>query len=275
MPGACGPLLVAHDVVYKWDGSSLTAFDAGGEQVWESSDVRGLPAVVDDRLYVASKHKPALVVIQADTWKQLDEIPVPERPDRPPLMTGDTAHFGTMSGFIVSLNLQDRTVRATQRATRILSPLVKSGPLLIFNAEVPGGFALMACNLETDAVAWSVDTQVLSQACPLVVDSRVFFGSDRLYSVELATGEARSFDMSGGPVGNPVMGEALLHVPGGRFMHAVDPATGLVIAKFGAEEWIDAPPTAGPPVMRDGVVYFGSLDCHVYGVRLESPAAAH
>jgi outer membrane protein assembly factor BamB len=107
----------------------------------------------------------------------------------------------------------------------------------------------------------------------------VFFGSNKLYSVQIETGKFQSYDLSGGPVENPVIHGNTLYVAGGKFMHAVDPLTGSVLSKFAADEWIDAPPTGGPPVIKDDVIYFGSLDCNVYGIRVEpqvagQPAAA-
>lgn len=269
-PGSGGALRVLDDVIYKWDGKSLLAFNAAGKRVWERRDTWMLPTMIGDRLYVGMRHQPALAVIQPHTWNQLDQIAVPESPDGPLLTDGDKAYYGTRSGLIVSLNLHDKSSQASRHASRILSPLVKSGSLLIFSAEVSGSFALMAYDLDDSVVKWSVNTKTLSQSKPLVVGSRVFFGADHLYSIELSSGKHQAFDMSGGPVGNPVMGPKYLYVPGGKFMHEVDPETGRIIDRFAAKEWVGAPPTDGSPFVRDGVVYFGSLDGHVYGVRFDS-----
>lgn len=69
-------------------------------------------------------------------------------------------------------------------------------------------------------------------------------------------------------VGSVVLHEGTLLVPGGRFLHAVDPATGAVRWRFATRGWVAAPPTGGAPLLRDGVVWFGSLDCGVYGLRV-------
>jgi outer membrane protein assembly factor BamB len=273
MPNSCGPLLVKDNVIYKWDGTTLSAFDTTGKQIWKLSGLFGLPFVIDNRLYLSSKEKSAFLVLDTRDWKKIDEIPLPEIPDSTPLVDGNMVYFGTRSGKIISLNLQDKTTKASQRATRILSPLVKRGAALIFNAEVPGGFSLIAFDLEEKTVKWSVNTKVLTQSRPVIFGDKVFFGSNRLYSVHVETGKFQTYDMSGGPVGNPVISGNTLYVAGGKFMHAVNPATGSIISKFGADEWIDAPPTAGPPTVRDGVIYFGSLDCNVYGIRTQQQVA--
>ncbi len=269
-PGSGGALRVANNLIYKWDGRSLLAFNSAGMQVWERPDAWMLPTMIGDRLYVGIRNKPALAVIQPHTWNQVDEIPVPEVPDGSLLIDGNKAYYGTRSGLIVSLNLHDKSSKASRPASRILSPLVKSGSLLIFNAEVSGSFALMAYDVDNSVVQWSVKTKTLSQSRPVVEGSRVFFGADRLYRIELSTGKHQAFDMSGGPVGSPVMGAKHLCVAGGNFMHEVDPETCRILDRFAAKEWVDAPPTGGSPVIRDGVVYFGSLDGHIYGVRFES-----
>jgi outer membrane protein assembly factor BamB len=269
-PKSGGALRVLDNVIYKWDGRSLLAFNAAGKQVWQRQDLWMLPTMIGDRLYVGMKQKPALAVIQPHTWIHVQEIPVPEVPQGSLVIDGDKAYYGTRGGLIVSLDLHEKRPKASKVASRILSPLVKHGPLLIFNAEVSGNFALIAYDLDNGVVKWSVSTQTLSQSTPLVEGSWVFFGADQLYRIELSTGIYQAFDMSGGPVGNPVMGAKYLYVPGGRFMHEVDPKTGRILERFAAKEWVGAPPTGGSPVIKDGVVYFGSLDGHVYGVRFYS-----
>jgi outer membrane protein assembly factor BamB len=59
----------------------------------------------------------------------------------------------------------------------------------------------------------------------------------------------------------------VLYVPGGNSLHALDPATGEVHWRFDAGKWVNAPSTIGPPPIVNDVVYVGSLDCRVYGVR--------
>ena len=138
---------------------------------------------------------------------------------------------------------------------------------LVFAAQRTTGFALMALDLQTDTVLWALRMPVLSQARPLIVGSRVFWGADRLYAIEAERGRFQTYEISGGPVGSPILSQNTLYVPGGRFMHVVDPHTGQVRERFEAEEWVQAPPTVGPPLMHQGVVYFSSLDCRVYAVR--------
>jgi outer membrane protein assembly factor BamB len=279
MPNSCGPLLVNEGVIYKWNGRALSAFDATGKSIWELTGVFGLPFVIGERLYLSSTAKPAFIVLSTRDFKKIEEIPLPEIPDAAPLVEGNMVYFGTRNGNVVSLNLRDKKTTLSKRAARILSPVVKKGSVLIFSAEVPGGFRLIAYDLDQKTPKWTVDTERLSQSRPIIFGDKVFFGSNRLYSVDIETGEYRTYDMSGGPVGNPVISGSALYVAGGRFMHEVNPATGSIISRFKAGGWVDAPPTAGPPIFKDGVIYYGSMDCRVYGVQVEpqvagQPAAA-
>jgi outer membrane protein assembly factor BamB len=267
VPGGCGALTVAGDAIFAWDGRTLTAFDTTGATTWSRNDVWRLPFLVDGRVYLSRKATPAFVVVDPRTWRQVAALALPEVPDREPLVEADAIRYGTRTGRLVMLDRRDDTATSIQVASRILSPLVRHGATLVFSAEVPGGSALMGFDLERNAVRWTVDTQVLGQATPLIVGDRVVFGSDRLYDVDIATGASRSVDLSGGPAGNPVLDAGTLYVAGGRIMHALDPATLAVRWTFAARKWIDAPPTGGVPLIQDGVLYFGSLDCAVYGIR--------
>ena len=115
---------------------------------------------------------------------------------------------------------------------------------------------------------WRVKANVLTQARALVAGNQVFFASDNLYAVDIGSGKAQIIELSGGPVGNPVLYEGIIYAGGGDYMHAVDPESGRVLWKFETKGWVDAPPTAGPPVIHEGVIYFGSVDCTVYGLKL-------
>lgn len=263
----CGLLRVVGDVLYNWDGRALSAFTTEGALLWTRTDVVGLPTLIDGRLYLSARANPTFLVVDPRDWAPVDEIPLPERPDREPLLDGRVLRFGTRSGQLVSLDLTDRKVAITPVGTRVLSPLVQAGALLVFNAEVPGGFALIGYDVEQNAVRWSVDTRTLSQGTPLIDGEWVYFGADRLYAVRLATGDTRTYDLAGGPVGSPVRHGDLLYVPGARFLHAIEPANGEVAWRFAAGDWINAPSTIGPPVIAGDVLYFGSLDCRVYGIR--------
>ena len=266
-PTGCGALRVIGGVIALWDGRELSAFNTGGSTLWTRGDVVGLPFEVDGRVVLSAGTRSALLVVDPRNGTSVDEIPIPERPDGTPLVDGNTITYGTRSGRLVSLNLVDRTSTVATVASRILSPLVRHGSLLVFNAEVAGGFSLIAYDVARAEVRWSVDTRTLSQATPLIDGEWVYYGADRLYAVRLATGAARTYALAEGPVGTPVIHDGIMYVAGGRFLHALDPATGVVRWRFAADEWINAPATTGPPVLRDNVLYFGSLDCRVYGIR--------
>ena len=263
----CGMLRVIDDVLYHWDGRALSAYSAAGALLWRRADVYGLPFVTAGRLYLSASATPTLMVLDPEDWSLLEEIPLPDRPDRTPIADGPILRYGTRSGYLVSLDLTDRKVTLLRPATRILSPLVQQGALLVFNAEVDDGFALIGYDLQRSAVRWSVNTHTLSQATPLIEGEWVYFGADRLYAVRLTDGDTRSYDLGGGPVGSAVRYGDVLYVPGGNSLHALDPATGEVHWRFDAGKWVNAPSTIGPPPIVNDVMYVGSLDCRVYGVR--------
>lgn len=275
MPGSCGPLLVKGGVIYKWDGKALVALDANtGELLRKRTDVTGLPFFFTDHLYVALKEGNTLEKLEPTTLKTVGSIPVSGVPSGTPLLEGDRVYFGTRSGKVCVVDLKAKAqVLAQKVADRTLTPLAKKGDVVFFAAErvdslmKQHGYYLYALELSSQQIKWVVKGRALTQARPLVFDGKVFFSEARLYSIDLESGNERAYDISRGPGGNPVVSEGVLYVAGGKYMHSIDPSSGRMWWRFRADDWIDAPPTGPPPVIRNGTIYFCSLDCNVYALK--------
>ncbi|MGH7411426.1 MAG: PQQ-binding-like beta-propeller repeat protein, partial [Candidatus Methylomirabilis sp.] len=276
MPGSCGPLTVKEGVIYKWDGKALAAFDARtGTRLWDRSDATGLPLFYKENVYTFIQDGPALEKLERATGKPLDSLRVPGIPSGKPVLEQAMLYYGTMNGDIATVNLETGAqVAAVKVADRITTPLAKQGDVVFFSAEKVDPqtkvhqFNFYALEVGSRKVKWTVTGRVLTQAEPLVWNNTVFFGGGSLHAIHVESGQGRTYDLSGGPVWQPIISEGILYVGGGRYMHAVDPSSGKILWRYRTGGWVAAPPTGPPPVVRDGLLYFGSLDCNVYALRL-------
>ncbi len=160
-------------------------------------------------------------------------------------------------------------------------PLVSGGTIFVGAAgDTPGEHYLYALDSRTQKERWRFATARSVYSAPAVSDGIVFLTSaDRhIYALDASTGQEKwRFEALGGVWASPVVSdETVFFTSLGGHVYALDTATGQ-------ERWsleIFSPTQVDTntlefgtwlsPSVRDGTVYAGSLDWHLYAIDAES-----
>ncbi|MBN1679058.1 MAG: serine/threonine-protein kinase [Anaerolineae bacterium] len=123
---------------------------------------------------------------------------------------------------------------------------------------------LYAVDSRVGQIAWTVPTQGSVQSSPAIAHGHVFFGSDdgNLYAVRLSTGRVQWKWAGGAPIRSRplVTGENIVIGMESGDVVGLD-LSGQMIWRFKAKRAVTS-----SPVEHDGLVFFGSMDWHVYAL---------
>jgi outer membrane protein assembly factor BamB len=126
---------------------------------------------------------------------------------------------------------------------------------------------LYAVETRTGHVSWTVKTQAPVQSSPTVAHGHVFFGSDdgNLYAVRLSTGRIQWTWAGGVPIRTRPLVTGELIVVGLESGDVVGTdLAGQMAWRFKAKRAV-----ASSPVEHEGLVFFGSLDWHIYALDIQ------
>jgi len=123
---------------------------------------------------------------------------------------------------------------------------------------------LYAVDTRVGHLSWTVSTQGPVQSSPTIAHGHVFFGSDdgHLYAVRLSSGRVQWKWFAGAPIRcRPlVTGEMIVVGMESGDVAGVD-LSGQMVWRFKAKRAVTS-----SPIEHDGLVYFGSMDWHVYAL---------
>lgn len=126
---------------------------------------------------------------------------------------------------------------------------------------------LYAVDIRGGQLSWTVPTQGAVQSSPSIAHGHVFFGSDdgNLYAVRLSTGRVQWKWAGGVPIRSRplVTGELIIVGLESGEVIGLD-LSGQVVWRFKAKRAVTS-----SPVAHEGLVFFGSLDWHVYALDID------
>ncbi len=183
-----------------------------------------------------------------------------------PLVHQGVVYVGAYDNNLYAINQHDGSFRWKYPAEAGISssPTIAAAENLVLFGSLD--HLLYAVDTRVGQLAWTVATQGPVQSSPTVAHGHAFFGSDDgvLYAVRLATGRIQWRWTGGVPIrSRPLVTEDLIVVG----LHSGDVVgvdlSGQMAWRFKAKRAV-----VSSPAEHDGVVFFGSLDWHVYALDL-------
>jgi outer membrane protein assembly factor BamB len=237
------------------------------------------PAVADGRVYVTTTTA-ELYALDAATGNELWHSTIAEGVtdfSGSPTVVGDTIYVSNGSSPAVL----DGVVFDGSAFGDLVSALDASTGELRWRTQMPqvGIYALKA---EDGAILWHVQTLDRVESSPAVANGLVFAGDNfgTLHAIDAATGEERwqqKFPWVNTYIeASPAVAKGVVYV-GSDMNGGYGGFTSDFIAfdaQTGEEVWHFSWPNGAlsSPVVVDGVIYFGSLDHHLYALDAESGA---
>ncbi|MBN2225128.1 MAG: PQQ-binding-like beta-propeller repeat protein [Deltaproteobacteria bacterium] len=226
--------VILNGAIYTPGSSRLIAFDFISQSVKWSYDIEAMaPAVSKDRVFLAS-HEGASVALDAATGKEIWRIETadPESGEQTftsPALDGDTVYFGGADFF------------------------------------------LYAVDAETGVVRWKYDVGWYLTSRYVVVDNDTIYVANRDYLIALdkqTRAEKWRFKVTGYVGIAPAVACGSVFVFDQGNLCSVDAQTGLLKWRFSLKDigFTKEEYTYDPPIVVDGIVYFGGLDESVYAV---------
>ena len=181
-----------------------------------------------------------------------------------------TVFFGTYSGELVALNLEDGAVKWTYQASDRMgigesSPAV--GNNLVFIGDLAG--VLHAVDTNTGQAAWTYATQGEIKSSPVLSGDHVLIGSydGFLYGLTAETGELQwKLETQNYVHATPAVFDGIAYFGGcDEAFHGVRVEDGTEVVSLSAGAY-----TAASPVIKDGRAYFGTFDNEVIGLDLST-----
>ncbi len=183
-----------------------------------------------------------------------------------PAVHQGVVYIGAHDNNLYALNAKDGSFRwkyPTER-TIVSSPAVADVENLVVFGSLD--HLLYAVDTRTGQLSWTVPTQGPVRSSPSVAHGHAFFGSDdgNVYAVRLATGRVQWQWPGGDPIHSRplVTGEAIVFGQESGYVIGLDLA-GKLLWRFKAKRAV-----ASSPIEHDGLVFFGSMDWHLYALDL-------
>ena len=181
-----------------------------------------------------------------------------------PVVHHGTLYVGAYDNNLYAINTADGSFRWKYPADEGISasPAVAGDENLVLFGSMD--HLLYAVDTRNGKLSWTVPTQGAVQSSPRIVHGHVFFGSDdgNLYAVRLSTGRVQWKWAGGSPIrSRPLVTDELIVVglESGEVV-GID-LSGQVVWRFKAKRGVTSSPNE-----HDGLVFFGSLDWHVYAL---------
>lgn len=270
----CGPLLFDGDRVYLYSPPELAALDTRtGREHWRWEGANGAPTLREGLLYVpAFPDDRRLVALDARSGSEVWTLAAKGRVVRGFLVEGEDLYFGTLEGYLYSVNRRTRQVNfAVKVAGKFTSEPAMAGGMLFFGVEEAEGqsrrYCLYAFDVGSRRLTWRYKTRDSMARAPFVHGGIVLvlggFTDHFVRAVAIATGdEVWKVPVHGVPE-PPVAAGGVAYLGSGKYLHAIDLRSGASVWKVRvADDWLKTPLLAGD------VVYAGSIDCSLYAVRV-------
>ncbi len=188
-----------------------------------------------------------------------------------PLVVDDSLYYGSPGGWLTKIDLpdigteeQDNIAQSSWRTDiggRLYTPTYHEGVLYVATTDE----ALYAVDADSGDPIWSYTTDDPTQMCPTVYDDIVYASSTdgKVYAVDTEDGELIWKQDTAGSMGSSsptVAGNNIYIGSADDKLHTYDRETGET-------RWTHQTNAAvSSPIVKDGVVYFGSHDGHMYAV---------
>lgn len=183
-----------------------------------------------------------------------------------PAVHRGVVYIGAYDNNLYAINAADGSFRWKYPTAEGISssPAVADAENLVLFGSLD--HLLYAVDTRVGQLSWTVATQGPVQSSPTLAHGHVFFGSDdgHLYAVRLATGRVQWKWWGGAAIRSRplVTGEIIVVGMESGDVAGVD-LSGQMVWRFKAKRAV-----VSSPMEHDGLVYFGSMDWHVYALDL-------
>ncbi|MCS6871961.1 MAG: PQQ-binding-like beta-propeller repeat protein [Anaerolineae bacterium] len=188
-----------------------------------------------------------------------------------PTLKDGVVYVGVYDNNLYAINALDGKFRwkfATEGGIATTPVVISEENLVLFGSQDKVFYAVDA---RTGRLAWSYATEAPIRSSPVVQHGVVFFGNDRgiLYALRFnAINRTLAWKYD---CGSPIRARPCVHQ---NFVIVPTEAGDVVCLDLGNNvKWrFNKPkrPVYSSPVVYDGVVYFGCMDMHLYGVDLQN-----
>jgi eukaryotic-like serine/threonine-protein kinase len=181
-----------------------------------------------------------------------------------PTVSSGILYVGANDNNLYTFNIEDGSFRWKYAAQEgiVSTPVVAEDENLVLFGSLD--HQLYALDARVKQVRWTVRAHEPIQSSPSVAHGHVFFGSDdgNLYAVRISTGRVQWKWEAGVPIRSRplVTGEIIVVGMQSGDVVGID-LSGQLIWRFKAKRAV-----VSSPVEHDGLVFFGSLDWHVYAL---------
>lgn len=183
-----------------------------------------------------------------------------------PVVYRGVVYVGAYDNNLYAINTADGTFRWKYPSAEGISssPTVADAENLVLFGSLD--HLLYAVDTRVGQLSWTVATQGAVQSSPAIAHGHVFFGSDdgHLYAVRLATGRVQWKWWGGAAIRSRplVTGEMIVVGLESGDVAGID-LSGQMVWRFKAKRAV-----ISSPLEHDGLVFFGSMDWHVYALDL-------
>jgi outer membrane protein assembly factor BamB len=181
-----------------------------------------------------------------------------------PVVHRGLLYIGAYDNNLYAISIKDGTFKwkyPTEESISSSPAVAEAENLVLFGST---DHLLYAVDARVGQLSWTVPTQAAVQSSPRVAHGHVFFGSDdgNLYAVRLSTGRVQWKWAGGVPIRSRplVTGEVIVLGSESGDVVGLD-LSGQMAWRFKAKRAVTSSPTE-----HDGLVFFGSLDWHVYAL---------
>lgn len=183
-----------------------------------------------------------------------------------PVIHRGVVYVGAYDNNLYAINAVDGSFRWKYPSAEGISssPTVADAENLVLFGSLD--HLLYAVDTRVGQLSWTVATQGAVQSSPTIAHGHVFFGSDdgHLYAVRLATGRVQWKWWGGAAIRSRplVTGEMIVVGLESGDVAGID-LSGQMVWRFKAKRAV-----VSSPLEHDGLVFFGSMDWHVYALEL-------
>ncbi len=183
-----------------------------------------------------------------------------------PVVHRGVVYVGAYDNNLYAINAEDGSFRWKYPAADGIasSPVVAEDENLVLFGSLD--HLLYAVDTRVGQLSWTVATEGPVQSSARIAHGHVFFGSDdgHLYAVRLATGRVQWKWWGGAPIrSRPLVTDEMIVVGLESGDVAGVDLSGQMVWRFKAKRAVTS-----SPIEHDGLVFFGSMDWHVYALDL-------
>ncbi len=274
--------VIANGVVYFGSGdTNIYALDiSSGREKWRfktGDGVHSSPAVSSGVLYCGSWDS-FVYALDAETgeeiWKfdtgQDDEARLYEGVQSSPLIYDKTVFIGTRSSKLQAIDSETGKLKweySTGGPWICTSPAAHNGVVYCGTSD---GYNLLAFNTETGDMKFDFNAGAWVFSSPVIVKNLIYFGchNGRLYAVNTVTGKKKwefRTDASISNEGNYYTDDGMINAKAYPRPENPDKAYEFMVDNVNLRI-LSVGSIISSPIVRDGVIYFGSTDGKMYAI---------